>query len=270
MSQTRQRNKTRYDIPADLLQPLWLRSRESLNDDHLVYDPIAASACSRCQLAPECLSGDVHQKQLLHVTMTKLCDEQVSKFLQRYPDGWIVNLGAGLDTRFYRVDNGRCHWVELDTNENLLWREKLFHKSERYKLLQGSVIDLTWLEQLEIPDGAPVMVVCEQALLSCTEAQVASVIQGLGRHFVNASTCLVVAGDLASSSFGRKMGNSNYAHGFRDPIQSVLHYLPWASWSKVFSPLDRNCDRWKLWQRWVRKMGRVKYRISPVLVQLRW
>jgi len=34
--------KHRYKIPANLLQPLWLRSRESLVDNGLVYDPIAA------------------------------------------------------------------------------------------------------------------------------------------------------------------------------------------------------------------------------------
>ncbi|OZT82337.1 methyltransferase, partial [Vibrio sp. 03_296] len=46
-------------VPARLLQPLWLRSRESLVDGGLIYDPIAAKACLSCKLAPECLSGDV-------------------------------------------------------------------------------------------------------------------------------------------------------------------------------------------------------------------
>ena len=92
-------------------------------DDGLVYDPIAATACQRCQLAPECLSGDIDQKQLLHATLTQICDERVNHFLSQHPDGWIINVGAGLDTRFYRVDNGRCHWLELDVTENLLWRQ---------------------------------------------------------------------------------------------------------------------------------------------------
>ena len=51
-------------------------------------------------------------------------------------------MGAGLDTRFYRLDNGRCHWIELDVTENLLWRQKLFHRSERYQHLCGSVAEL--------------------------------------------------------------------------------------------------------------------------------
>ena len=34
-------------------------AKESLADDGLVYDPIAAQACKRCQLAPECLTGEL-------------------------------------------------------------------------------------------------------------------------------------------------------------------------------------------------------------------
>ena len=52
----------RHHIPTNLVQPLWFRSRESLVDNGLVYDPIAAKACQSCHLAPECLSGDIDQK----------------------------------------------------------------------------------------------------------------------------------------------------------------------------------------------------------------
>lgn len=260
----------RYQIPVNLVQPLWLRSRESLVDNGLVYDPIAATACQRCQLAPECLSGDINQKQLLHVTLTHLCDLQVQRFLERHPDGWIVNVGAGLDTRFYRVDNGRCHWIELDVTEHLLWRQKLFHASERYLHRNGSVLDLSWLETLPVPEKAPVLIVCEHALLDGNEPVVAKFIQALGCHFDTATACLVLAGDLASKSLGQKMGSGQYAHGYQDAAAAVMNCLPWAKWVKTFSPLDGQCGRWKLWQRWLRRFPSLKQRLTPVVVQLRW
>lgn len=262
--------KQRYQIPANLLQPLWLRSRESLVDNGLVYDPIAARACQRCHLAPECLSGDIDQKQLLHVTLTRLCDQQVSAFIKRNPDGWIINVGAGLDTRFYRVDNGRCHWLELDVTENLLWRQKLFHNSERYHHVCGSVSDLSWLESLPIPDKTPVMIVCEHALLDCNEREVAKFVQALGCHFDSARACVVLAGDLSASKLGQKMGAGHYAHGYSNPNQAILNYLPWARRVKTYSPLERDCGRWKLWQRWLTKLHPLKQRLTPVLVQLSW
>jgi len=263
-------SKQRYQIPTNLLQPLWLRSRESLVDNGLVYDPIAARACQRCHLSPDCFSGDIDQKQLLHVTLTQSCDEHVSAFIRRHPDGWIVNVGAGLDTRFYRVDNGRCHWLELDVTENLLWRQKLFHASERYHHICGSVDELSWLEQLPIPEKTPVMIVCEHALLDCSQQQVAKFVQALGCHFDSARACLVLAGDLSHSKLGQKMGAGHYAHGYSDPGQAMLGYLPWARWAKTYSPLERDCGRWKLWQRWLTKLNFIKPRLTPVVVQLRW
>lgn len=262
--------RTRYHVPANLVQPLWLRSRESLVDNGLVYDPIAASACQRCQLAPECLSGDVMQKQLLHATLTQLCDQQVTRFLNRYPDAWVVNVGAGLDTRFYRVDNGRCHWLELDVTENLLWRQKLFHRSERYHHQCGNVDELSWLDELPIPESAPVLILCEHALLDCNERQVAQFVQGLGRHFVNATACLVLAGDLASKPLGQKMGSGNYQHGYPSPSDAILNYLPWAKSVKPWSPIDKQCGRWKFWQRMITKVTSLKLRLTPVVVQVHW
>lgn len=262
--------KSRYQIPANLLQPLWFRSRESLVDDGLVYDPIAARACQRCQLAPDCLSGDVDQKQLLHATLTQLCDMQVSAFIKHNPDGWIINVGAGLDTRFYRVDNGRCHWLELDITENLLWRQKLFHSSERYQHLCGSVDDLTWLDTLPIPDKVPVMIVCEHALLDCDVQTIAKFVQALGCHFDSARACLVLAGDLTHSKLGQKLGAGSYIHGLSDPAKALLGYLPWARSAKVSSPLEQNCGRWKLWQRLLNKFHSLSQRLTPVVVQLRW
>ncbi|MCU8158316.1 class I SAM-dependent methyltransferase [Vibrio vulnificus] len=270
MSSIKQSSEKGYPVPARLLQPLWLRSRESLVDGGLIYDPIAAKACLSCQLAPECLSGDVAQKQLLHATLAQQCDQQVSQFLQQHPEGWIINVGAGLDTRFYRLDNGRCHWVELDVTENLLWRQRLFHKNERYQQQHGSVDDLSCLEQLAINDKTPVLIVCELALLDCPLTQVANFVQLLGRRFVSAQVCMVLAGDLTDSSLGQKLGSDRYAHAMAAPAEQVLQWLPWAQWVKVFSPFDRFCVRWKTWQRWLSKIPMLKHRLTPVVVHMKW
>lgn len=259
-----------YQIPDHLLQPMWLRSRESLVDDGLVYDPIAAKACRLCELSDECQSGDIDQKQLLHVTLTKLCDNRVEAFLQANPNAWVLNVGARLDTRFYRLDNGTCHWVELDTSENLVWRQRLFHKNERYRLVCGSVKDTSWLEELAIPPSAPVLIVCEQAMLDCTVDEIAGFTQSLGCYFSNAQACFVVAGDRASSVLGKKMGSVNYRHGLNNPGEKFLQWLPWIQWVNSYSPLDEDCGRWKLWQKVVAKLPLLKNRLTPRLIEIRW
>ncbi|WP_375751855.1 class I SAM-dependent methyltransferase [Vibrio sp. HN007] len=270
LSFRKHKNKPEYLIPANLLEPMWLRSRESFVDGGLVYDPIAAKACKQCHLSPECLSGDVNQKQLLHATLTKLCDLRVQTFLQNHPQGLVINVGARLDTRFYRLDNGLCQWIELDISENLLWREKLFHHNERYQLKIGSVSSTDWLDDISIHESTPVLIVCEQALLDSDERQVARLIQYLGRHFTKAQACIVLAGDKTASRLGRKLGCGEYAHGFSSPQEKLIGWLPWLKWTKQYSPLDHECGRWKLWHKLLRKFSPIKNRLTPTVIELSW
>jgi O-methyltransferase involved in polyketide biosynthesis len=263
-------SKPNYDVPDHLLQPMWLRSRESMIDNGLVYDPIAANACRHCQLSTECLSGDVDQKQLLNATITKICDERVNAFIEDNPNAWVLNIGAGLDTRFYRLDNGLCHWIELDTSENLLWREKLFHKSERYRSIAGSVENCSWLNNLAIPQNAAVLVVCEHALLTKAESDIAHFIQMLSRCFNHCQACVVVAGDKASTTLGKRLGSYHYSHGFNKPVDKFLQWVPWCKYVKLFSPLDDRCGRWKVWQRAVAAFPSLRNRLTPAVIEFSW
>ena len=44
-------------------------------------------------------------------------DRQVERFLAEHPDGTVVALGEGLETQFWRVDNGRVQWLSVDLPE---------------------------------------------------------------------------------------------------------------------------------------------------------
>ncbi|MGF1680884.1 class I SAM-dependent methyltransferase [Photobacterium minamisatsumaniensis] len=259
---------TRYDIPSDLLQPLWLRSRESLDDDRLIYDPVAAVACRQCSLKPDCLSGYLSEQQLLHASLARLCDRQVKHFLRRHPNGRIINIGAGLDTRFYRIDNGLCRWFDIDITENLLWRQRLFHRSERYRMVTGSITDLAWLNELPNTAATPVLILCDQALLHCDHAAVSRFLQTVGCHYGQAEVCVVLAGSLGHTALAKKMGAGDYLHGYVDPQRQLLDWLPWAKSVSRYNPLDNPCSRWQPWQRWIAKIPSLKYRLLPTLMHI--
>ena len=41
-------------------------------------------------------------------------DRIIRAFLERRPDGVIVQLGCGLETTYHRCDNGKTHWYAMD------------------------------------------------------------------------------------------------------------------------------------------------------------
>ena len=76
-------------------------------------------------------------------------DEIVLNFLQRYPDAAVVNLGAGLDTQFSRVDNGHAIWYDIDLPESIQLRRRFFDETDRYRMIACSALDFSWMDEIE-------------------------------------------------------------------------------------------------------------------------
>jgi O-methyltransferase involved in polyketide biosynthesis len=55
--------------------------------------------------------------QLVVAIRTEILDRETKAFIARHPDAIVINLGCGLDTRFFRIDDGKIHWYNLDLPE---------------------------------------------------------------------------------------------------------------------------------------------------------
>ncbi len=59
-------------------------------------------------------------------------DKIVSALINNQPDLRILNIGCGFCTRFYRVDNGRITWTELDLPHVIALREQVYRPEPRH------------------------------------------------------------------------------------------------------------------------------------------
>lgn len=123
----------------------------------------------------------------------KKLDEVTRDFLDRYPDGQVVHLGCGLDSRCERVAHGAAPWYDLDLPGVIALRRQFFPKSVRYHLLASSASDLAWLTQVAEP-ARPTLVVAEGLLMYLSAVEVRSLVLGLKQVF---PTCWL-AGDAFS------------------------------------------------------------------------
>src|SRR6185312_5463956 len=86
-------------------------------------------------------------------------DDEVRRFLAANPDGTVVALGEGLETQFWRVDNGRVRWVTVDLPETIAVREQVLPRGDRQSLVAGSAFDARWTDEV-VADG-PVLVTAQ-------------------------------------------------------------------------------------------------------------
>jgi len=56
-----------------------------------------------------------------------------------------VNISAGLDTMFYRVDNGSIRWYDIDLPNVIALRRQLLPETARTTLIARSIFDPSWL-----------------------------------------------------------------------------------------------------------------------------
>jgi O-methyltransferase involved in polyketide biosynthesis len=127
---TQQRESTDklIGVPETLTITLYARYVESQRSPGILYDAKAVEIAERIEYDFEkYVKG--WASQLACVIRAREYDRIVQNFIEAHPNAVIVNLGAGLCTRFSRIDNGKIHWYEVDFPEVTHLRRKFFEET---------------------------------------------------------------------------------------------------------------------------------------------
>jgi O-methyltransferase involved in polyketide biosynthesis len=98
----------------------------------------------------------------LHAIRVATFDAAVRRFLRSHPAGTVVALGEGLETQFWRLDNGQVHWLTVDLPETIELRRRLLPDGPRRSIHRGSALDMEWVDSLNPADA---ILVTAQGLL---------------------------------------------------------------------------------------------------------
>ena len=85
---------------------------------------------------------------LAYIVRGRKIDGIIKQFIAEHPRATIVNIGAGFDTTFSRVDNGAVHWYDIDLCEVIALREKIIPAGSRNICIAKSVFDYSWLKDV--------------------------------------------------------------------------------------------------------------------------
>ncbi len=142
-------------VSETLLGPLWARARISGEHRSLFYDAKAVELVEKIDYDFSTFDlisfGDY--LPLLFVARAKQFDEKVNAYIAEHPRAAIVNIGAGLDATFYRVDNGLIRWYDLDLPTVINIRKQLLPEPDRVTYIAKSLFDLSWCQDVSTEDG---------------------------------------------------------------------------------------------------------------------
>ena len=168
-------------VAETMLQTLYARAKESKKPNHKIYDEKAIEIVSRMDYDFSLADKDVAMSSGV-VARTIVLDRMVSDFVKEHPDAAVINIACGMDTRFYRVDNGKIRWYNIDLPVTMEVREKYIGEHARVTNIAASAMEEGWTEQIQNVTGR-VLVIVEGLSMYLAEADVKQILSIIDRHF---------------------------------------------------------------------------------------
>lgn len=130
-----------------MLQSFYARAKYSRNKNAKFYDAKAIELVGKIDYDFSKAEKDSTMSNGV-IARTIVFDELVKDFINKNPDCTVVNIACGLDTRFYRMDNDRIIWYNVDLPETIEVRDTIYHESGRVSTIGISATDPAWADKV--------------------------------------------------------------------------------------------------------------------------
>ena len=158
-------------ISASMLNCLWSRARLSKDYSSLFYDAKAIELVERIDYDFSAsdvppfigiwfnISRKVNRPEFhLGTLRAKQFDDKAKAYIAEHPYASVINIAAGLDTTFYRIDNGTIHWYDLDLPEVIDIQKQLLPEPDRVTYIAKSLLDPSWCEDVTYTEDGVFMI----------------------------------------------------------------------------------------------------------------
>lgn len=203
-----------------------LRSRviESLKPIPVLHDPVGVDLLNRIMDILPSEEGDKTSETDLPVSLTRHIalrarkyDNYVRDFIHHNPEGLVVSLGCGFDTRYWRVSEKPWNYIELDLPEVIEAKESVLKGLMKYKTFGISVLDFRWIDDIAEIQRDNVMFLAEGLLMYLNEDAVSKIFKQISENFSRSYFVFEVVRKKYTRGFWKKMVemkmNRNLASG---------------------------------------------------------
>jgi methyltransferase (TIGR00027 family) len=223
----------------------------------------------------------VSERLVVHAALrAQKYDQYAQAFLERNHGGVVVNLGCGLDTRFWRIDDGRLIFYDLDLPQVIGFKRRFLQESERYHMIAASVFESGWMEQVAAAAFGQVLFLAEGLFMYLEPKRVKRLVLELQQRFPGSELVCEVTNRAWISGIRGKVTASKMQRQLK--IGAGAHYqfgLESAEEMETWQPGIEFLERWSYFDTdhpklgWLRILGNVemfrgvqytvRYRLNP-------
>jgi len=155
----------------------------------------------------------------------RVFDGIATQYVAANPGCTIVNLGCGFDTRFWRIANEHCRYIEIDLPEVVELKAEILKDDLVYELVGCSVMDASWIDRVTARGHARFLLLAEGLLMFLPEPDVGHLFRRLAERF-------------SDSQFAFDMVPRKYLKGLWKMLLRLETTINWrlnASWVSGFN-----------------------------------
>jgi len=166
-------------VEETLLIPLWGRAKFSRENPSILNDAKAIELVEQLDYDFARLDKTLGVLgNLMLPAIAKHIDDKTHAYIAEHPKASVIDLGAGLDTTYHRVDNGSIHWYDLDLPAVIDLRRRLIPETSRSTCIAKSLLDLSWLDDITNTENG-VFMIAAGVLIFFHESDIKSVFSSL-------------------------------------------------------------------------------------------
>jgi len=261
------------DLAATSLVTLYCRETESQSNNPILEDKVAVEITQRLnpvlstssvRLYRSLASGKLNKNLSLHIALrARKYDEYTLEFLHRNPQAKIVNLGCGMDTRYFRINHPNALFFDLDMPEVIQVKREYIKELDNYVMIPCSLLDYRWMDQVLQAGRNPSLFLAEGVFMYLEVGEVKGFVLELQSRFPGSELVCEVVNSRWLSKFLKPLVHRKMQRGAGRGKEAVFrsgisHGREMETWNKGIHFIDEwsyfDSNHPKLgWLRFLRK-----------------
>lgn len=186
-------------VSETLLITLWAKAMETKRKDAIIRDEKSIDIINSIDYDFKKFRK-YKASEISIIIRTKIIDEALGSLLKSFMDKnekvTVINMGAGLDTRFSRFLNDNVYWYDIDLPEVISLRKNFFAENDNYKMIAKSILDFSWIKNIDKKTSSFIFI-AEGLMMYLEESEIRETFQKIHENFQKANMLF----DTSSSFF---------------------------------------------------------------------
>ena len=141
------------------------------------------------------------------IKRVKYFDKITNDYISNNPSCTVINLACGFDTRYWRINNKNCKFIELDLPEVIALKKEVFKEQINYELIGCSILDVSWIDKVTLNGNNNILILAEGIFMYLPKQDVILLLQTISQRFNNSQIIVELAYERFTKGLWKRLAD---------------------------------------------------------------